>query len=201
MLTEDKKPNLKYVQSNGVLKNKFGIDDDKKLNMVERAIVNLKLSKLEMEPIVGYFDKYHLMDIHHFLFSDIYEFAGKIRDVDISKGDTLFCKSECIVKNLDSTLYKMYKENIQSREEMVRVIAYYYAELNMIHPFREGNGRTLRTFIKLFSKTRGYELSFAMVNPIEMLNATIYSVKYDVSMLESIFENCIFQDQNEINRR
>lgn len=180
-----------WLQPNGTLKNKFGITDFNQLNMVDRALVNLKLSEIELDPIVGYFDKYHLLQIHEVLFGDIYEFAGKIRNVDIEKGGTLFCKPNCIQKSLEQLLYHLYKEPINSKEDMVRVVSNYYAELNMIHPFREGNGRTNRYFFRLYAKSKGYDLSFVNVSPKELLDATIYSVKHDTSKLYSIFDGVI----------
>ena len=180
-----------WLQPNGTLKNKFGITDPKQLNVVDRALVNLKLSEIEFEPIMGYFDKHHLLHIHDVLFRDIYEFAGQIRNVDIEKGGTLFCKPNCIGHSLDQLLYNLHKETINSKEDIVRIVSKYYADLNMIHPFREGNGRTNRYFFRLYAKSKGYDLSFVQVNPKELLEATIYSVKHDTRYLETIFEQAI----------
>lgn len=96
--------------------------------------------------------------IHKYIFGDIYEFAGVIRDEAINKsnepffsGKTPFCYPSFIFDNLTEYLDKMKRtcRVICSREQLLDFISYYYGEINVIHPFREGNGRTLRTFMSI----------------------------------------------------
>lgn len=72
-------------------------------------------------------------------------------------------------------------------------MAYYLAELNVLHPFREGNGRTLREFIRQLALKNGYLLNLQNVNPKEMLAACIKSV-VDTSDLEVLLEKCLEKD-------
>lgn len=79
------------------------------------------------------------------------------------------------------------------KEELSKRLAYYLAELNVLHPFREGNGRTLREFIRQLALKNGYLLNLQNVNPKEMLAACIKSV-VDTSDLEVLLEKCLEKD-------
>lgn len=133
-----------------VLVNKLNIHDNKNLATVERKLVLLKLYTLRQNKNIGNFDIYHFLSIHKFLFEDIYPFAGKIRSEDIAKGSFRFAKWEYIEDELRKLLDKLSKDNLKnlSKEEMAKKLAYYMSELNVLHPFREGNGRTIREFIR-----------------------------------------------------
>ncbi len=78
-----------YSNSN-VLINKLGIKDKNKLSIIERRLTMLRLFELLKNPIQGKFDLEHLQSIHSYIFQDIYEWSGKIRTVDIAKGN-MFC--------------------------------------------------------------------------------------------------------------
>ena len=133
-----------------VLVNKLNIHDNKKLATVERKLVLLKLYTLRQNKNISNFDIHHFLSIHKFLFEDIYPFAGKIRSEDIAKGSFRFAKWEYIEDELRKLLDKLSKDNLKnlSKEEMAKKLAYYMSELNVLHPFREGNGRTIREFIR-----------------------------------------------------
>ena len=138
-----------YPNSN-VLVNKLNIHDNKKLATVERKLVLLKLYTLRQNNNIGKFDIQHFLSIHKFLFEDIYPFAGKIRSEDIAKDSFRFAKWEYIEDQLNELLNKLSKDNLKNlnKEDMSKKLAYYMSELNVLHPFREGNGRTIREFIR-----------------------------------------------------
>ena len=108
--------------------------------------------------VTGDFSMKYLCSIHKQLFQDIYPWAGKIRTVDISKG-TIFCLVQFINDQFDDLYCKLKEENflkdIVNKKEMSERLAYYLAELNMIHPFREGNGRTQRIYIEQLCMNNG----------------------------------------------
>ena len=138
-----------YPNTN-VLTNKFNITDINQLNIAERELTALKIAKSKDEPIKGNFDLKHLMKIHKYIFGDIYLWAGKLRNVNISKGNQ-FCQCEFIEKYSSEIFDKIKKEHfllLKSGDEVPKCLAYYLSEINVIHPFREGNGRTQRVFIK-----------------------------------------------------
>ena len=138
-----------YPNSN-TLVNKLNIHNNKKLATLERKLVLLKLYTLRQNKNIGNFDIHHFLSIHQFLFEDIYPFAGKIRSEDIAKDSFRFAKWEYIEDQLRELLNNLSKDNFTdlSKKEMAKKLAYYMSELNVLHPFREGNGRTIREFIR-----------------------------------------------------
>lgn len=138
-----------YPNTN-ILVNKLNIQDNKKLEEVERKLVLLKSYELRQNKMIGNFDVLHFLAIHKFLFEDIYPFAGKIRTEDIAKDNFRFAKWEYIEQQLKELFKRLSKDQFKglSKEEMSKKLAYYMSELNVLHPFREGNGRTIREFIR-----------------------------------------------------
>jgi len=158
-----------YVYENGVLKNKFDIRDEKLLLQKESEIVLTKLSALILTGLEGNFDINHLKRIHKYLFGEIYDFAGEFRQVEIykPKSDIVFSK----YVNIEEELSKIMEEanrlkNLKVNFETAMFLGNFYYKLIMIHPFREGNGRTIREFLREFvsSKIPGYELDYSKVN-------------------------------------
>ena len=121
------------------------------LHEAERDYSAVRQAELVGQGVTGDFSFKHLCSIHKHLFSDVYSWAGKTRTVDISKG-TVFCLVQFIESQFDDLYRKLKKENfladITDKEEMSERLAYYLGEINMIHPFREGNGRTQRIYIE-----------------------------------------------------
>lgn len=180
-----------YPNSN-TLVNKLDIHDNKKLATVEKKLVLLKLYTLMQNKNIGNFDIHHFLSIHKFLFEDIYPFAGKIRSEDIAKDSFRFAKWEYIEEQLSFLFDKLSKDNFKnlSKDEMAKKLAYYMSELNVLHPFREGNGRTIREFIRELAYVNGYSFDVKNINPKEMLSACIESV-VNTSYLESILLKCL----------
>ena len=176
-----------------VLENKLNIRDSKKLLAMEAKITAAKLLSLRQKGITGDFDKSHFLKIHEYLFEDIYPFAGKIRNENISKGEFRFAQFEYIESELEKLLNQLKKENYLKgldKVALVKKLAYYLAELNVLHPFREGNGRTIREFIRQLALKNGYQFNLQKVKPQEMLQASIESVM-DTTKLEMILDRCL----------
>ena len=181
-----------YKDTN-VLRNKLNIKDLETLKNAEDEITLVKQMELLQNPIKGSFTKSHLFNIHKFIFGDIYSFAGKIRNEDISKGTTTFYPSELINRELDKVFLKIKEENMireTDRDKVINNLAYVMAELNIIHPFREGNGRSIREFIRVLAKRCGYDLNWGNVDSEKLLEASIESVD-DYSVLIDVLELCI----------
>ena len=181
-----------YPDSN-VLKNKLNIRDNKLLKTAEEEITLIKQMELLKNPIKGNFSKAHLMNIHKFIFEDIYSFAGKIRREQISKADTMFYPPNLIDRELDKVFAKIKEKNMLRETDEEKVfdnLAYVMAELNIIHPFREGNGRSIREFIRLMAKRMGYDLNWGNVDREELLEASILSVD-NYKLLIGILEACV----------
>ncbi|MBE5821432.1 MAG: cell filamentation protein Fic [Clostridiales bacterium] len=181
-----------YPNSN-VLKNKFDIQDNDKLFEIERKIVLAKLYELRQNNQIFNFDIHHFVGIHEFLFEDIYPFAGLFRTENIAKGNFSFAQWQFIDKELIKLLNELKEENYLKGlniKDMAKRLAYYMAELNVLHPFREGNGRTIREFTRQIAFNAGYILDTQNINATEILNACIKSV-VDPTDLENILLNCL----------
>lgn len=168
-----------------VLRNKLNITDQEELNDAERAITSVKISQALIDRIEGNFDFEHLKQIHKFLFQDIYDWAGCVRTVNIAKGNA-FCRTEYIEKQMNDLLGKLKAENYlincKDKEVLGKRLAYYLGEINVIHPFREGNGRTQRLFIEHLAYNAGYVLDFMKIKSEDMLRASVeaYACKYEL---------------------
>lgn len=180
-----------------VLVNKFDIHDNKKLEEIERKIVLAKLYELRQNRQIENFDITHFVGIHKFLFEDIYPFAGLFRNENIAKGNFSFAEWEYIEDELKKLLDQLKEENyLQNldRNTFIKRLSYYMAELNVLHPFREGNGRTIREFIRQLAYKNGYVLNLKNINPKEMLHACIRSV-VDTTQLETIISECLEKEE------
>ena len=133
---------LYCYEGTNVLINTKNIRDAKQLEDYERSIVAIKLMALHKQGISGNFDFCHFIGIHHFLFEDIYPFAGELRKANISKGYFQFASWEYIEDQLKQLLEQLRQEKYLSNlniEDFAKRIAYYWSEINVLHPFREGN--------------------------------------------------------------
>ena len=149
--------------------------------------------ELLKNPIKGNFSKAHFMNIHKFIFEDIYSFAGKIRREQISKADTMFYPPNLIDRELDKVFAKIKEKNMLKETDKEKVfdnLAYVMAELNNIHPYRDGNGRSIREFIRLMAKRMGYDLNWGNVDKEELLEASILSVD-NYKVLIRVLEACV----------
>lgn len=187
-------PDAKYCyQNTDVLINKLNIKDSNKLMKFERKLTMLRLDELFQNPVRGDFDLKHLQNIHKFIFQDLYSWAGEIRVVDIAKGN-MFCNALFIEEQANLIFSNLKKENYLTgltQEAFIKRLAYYFAEINALHPFREGNGRTQREFIRLLGLKNNYFIRFSSVSRDEMISASKKSFLLDYTEMEEIFKKCV----------
>ena len=152
----------KYCYDNGVLFNKLNITDQKEFDKVEASLTYLRINMLSQKDYKFSFDVNYYLSIHKYIFQDLYEFAGEIRSENITKGNTPFCRPEFVFNYLKYTLEELKKDirKIDSFDKYVCFLSKYYGEINMIHPFREGNGRVLRTYFLLLVNEINNYISF-----------------------------------------
>lgn len=185
-----------YPKTN-ILKNKLGIIELKTLHIAERDFTSVRQAELTRKGVTGDFSLKHLCSIHKHLFQDLYSWAGCIRTVDISKG-TIFCLVQFIESQFNYLYSILEKENflrdITDKKEMSIRLAFYLGEINMIHPFREGNGRTQRVYIEQLCLNNGrFEIDFTGVSKEDMVKASISSANIDNTMLEKLIEKCLIK--------
>lgn len=174
--------------------NKFDIRDEATLAKVEADIVLLKSSVLLSQPPAGTFDFSHYRAIHRCLFEDLYDWAGEIRAIDMSKKGTDFVKAadiERLAGNAFSRLNAMDNFTGMEINEFVENIVDFYDVTNMLHPFREGNGRTQRIFFTQLIRNAGYDFSFAVMEPDELMIATIQCSHGVFDHLKRLFREAI----------
>jgi cell filamentation protein len=185
-----------YKDSN-VLRNKLGIRDGAILRRIEADISAARQTELVENPVPGHFTPSHLCKIHRRLLGDVYPFAGHFRREDIAKGDTRFLGFQQIREKLISLLSGLHAEHDLAgldRAQFIKRSAYYMAELNYIHPFREGNGRTTREFMRLLFLQNGYKVDWGAVPVDELLQAMVESV-YETARLEDVLNRCLQKDE------
>lgn len=161
-----------------VLENKLGISDAVELARVEEKLSKLKANKLFQSGVLdslksGTFQT--LSEIHKYLFDEIYEFAGKIRTVNIAKVGFRFAPVmylEAALKNIDTMPQSTFDEIIEK-----------YVEMNIAHPFREGNGRSTRIWLDLILKKEiGLVIDWSCVDKSDYLLAMERSPIKDIEI-------------------
>ena len=161
-----------------VLCNKADLREQLALDAFEADATAVRMLELVDSPIPGVFDLKHLCSIHYYLFQDVYDWAGKIRTVDISRGASRFANFGLIEDYLGSQLQGLVKENflrLISPDNFVARLAHYMGEINATHPFREGNGRVQRWFCAQLADQAGYFIDFETVDQAKMYEVMVAS--------------------------
>jgi cell filamentation protein len=174
------------------LKNLLDIKEEALLESAEREITEIEAQRLTMLPPP--YDYSYLKLIHKSLFSDIYEWAGKQKTVDISKNDTRFCTVDRVESEADKLFNQLNKKNHfenLSKDQLIVAAAQFYSDLNALHPFRDGNGRTQRILFEHIIFNCGFFVSWEGISQDEWLEANIEGfLGYD-QKLERVFSKCI----------
>lgn len=173
-----------------VLKNLLGVRDSQRLSMAEAIATARRIIELGAVPIRGRLDIPHLQSIHRHIFQDLYDWAGQFRTVNISRsGQIPFCFAEQVEPSLRSLFERLAREDRleqSNRAGFCERAAWYMGELNAIHPFREGNGRTQREFIRELAVNSGLALDWSRVDAESMREASQRSLRGDNSALARI---------------
>ncbi len=148
-----------------ILKNLADVRDREMLLCMEAEYTSIRLAELVTGESVSRFDFAALCNVHHYIFQDVYEWAGKIRIINIEKSEPVLGGisieySDCfdIVKDVTFILDKMnrYAWEESSIDEAAEIFSKYLAELWKVHPYREGNTRTIITFCSQFIESKGF---------------------------------------------
>ncbi|MCK0746112.1 Fic family protein [Chromohalobacter nigrandesensis] len=183
-----------------MLRNLLGIRDDPTLEAAERELTVLAADTIQFAPPP--YDLDYLKHLHRQLFADLYPWAGEIRTIDIAKGETRFCN----VQRIEPEAYKLftrlrhetYFTNLP-RQQLVSAVAELYGDLNVIHPFREGNGRAQRLLFEHLIINNGYEISWEGIQREEWLHANIAAYHCDYDAMIAIFDRCIGWPLDELS--
>lgn len=186
-----------FTEHDDVLENKLGITDPDELKEIETEIVAIRMSELLSSPPKGKMDFSYLRKIHLRLFSDIYSMAGKVRTVDMAKGGSVFCYVQ-FLEDEQQRVFKWVADTFtrrkKPRDEFIEALAKLSAELNALHPFREGNGRAIRTFLILLATRYRYHLNFDLTDTEHIMNADIAAFHGDYEPLIRLYNEILEQD-------
>jgi cell filamentation protein len=174
-----------------VLVNKLGIRDQAALDDFEAEITAQRATEPLPHGNLGYA---HYRTIHRHLFQDVYVWAGKARTVRIAKGGNPFCFPENIANEMTKLFDGLKKANNLrglNKKQFVRKAAHLLAEINAVHPFREGNGRTQLAFLTLLADKAKHPLALERMNPAAMLEAMIFSFEESDASLERLIESLL----------
>lgn len=177
--------------------NKLGIRDEETLAEYEAMVTTAKVALLEQNPLTGNFDFDHYRAIHQFLFEDLYAWAGQLRTIDMSKKGTAFVKAGEIKMLGEKAFARLnHRHNFAglAHEDFVENIVDFYSVINLLHPFREGNGRTQRVFFTQLIRSAGYDIDFSQIDTDELMVATIQAVGGVNDLLLAVFRNAIKGD-------
>ncbi len=178
-----------------ILKNKLDIHDREQLFKAEQELSSARYFEISQRPIPGDFSLQHLCAIHRYIFQDIYDWAGQIRTVDISKG-TIFCLTQFIEiefqKVQDWLIAHNYLKDVDDKKQMAKYLAYLIGEINMIHPFREGNGRAQRVYVEYVCMNNGhFDLDFSRTTKNDMVLASKESSVLNYEPFEELLYKCL----------
>ena len=179
-----------FYDGTQVLKNKLDILNNQELRDAERELVSLRIAELNEKPIKGSFDLKHLSQIHLHLFQDVYRWAGQVRTCNLVKDQTEFCLPQCIYPYSETIFDQIKREEFYlpyDSEEKIKKLARLFADINALHPFREGNGRTQRIFIEWLATVSGISLDLTKVPRTELITGSIEGMKLKYDTLEEVF--------------
>jgi cell filamentation protein len=180
-----------------VLKNIPGIPNTEELTAFETLNSGARMYELRLQPSAGNFDVGHFKAIHKYIFQDVYLWAGQFRTTLLGKAQfvggrvTYFTPPHLLEHEAQRILDGLHRANLLkglSRSEFARKAARLLVELNNLHPYREGNGRTQRIFVEALARQAGQTLHFDVVSQERMIRASILSTAGDSTMMIRLFQ-------------
>ena len=172
MSNDERDRQLYKYPGTDVLRNKLDIRDQTALNQTERQFVG---ERIEQGAPKGDFDLAHLQAIHKHLFQDVYEWAGEIRKVDFHKTSWFLPHSriEMGMADVHSRLKRDQYLSGRTRENFTKGAAEIIGDVNYVHPFREGNGRTQLLYLEQLSERAGHRIDLSRFDRDQWIQASI----------------------------
>jgi cell filamentation protein len=174
----------------GVLRNRFGLTDKEECDLAETRLSTMRVEQLAYAPMPGLYDLAHLQAFHRRIFGDFYPWAGEVRRVDIAKAAAVFAAWRQIEPYAHWLFDELKKERYLrdlDRDRFLDRFTYYYAEVNALHPFREGNGRTQRAFFQQLAREAGWRVAIHTLERAVFIEACRLSMTSSSDSLRELF--------------
>lgn len=178
----------------GVMRNRLAITGAGELSRAEAALTASRLTDLERRRLPGHHDLAHLRDFHRYIFADVYDWAGQLRTVSIAKGGELFC----LPQHLETYGAEVFSRLAAAdwlrqlpRARFIGLLAEFLGDVNALHPFREGNGRTQRAFFSQLAHDAGHHIEWVRMVPEENDAASIAVHRGDIEPLRAMLERLV----------
>lgn len=182
----------------GILRNKVGARSQRDLDAAEGDLGAYRMLELFNRPIKPTGDLDELRAIHRHLFQDVYDWAGELRTVDISKNlgpdeaTAFFMPTSMVQRGMGFAADELRSDNYlcgMPRDQFIKRLSHHYDQFNYAHPFREGNGRASRLFWDRIARDAGYQLDWQQVTGTANNQASRAAMEQrDLSGLQDIFE-------------
>jgi len=186
----DRDPYL-YPELN-LMRNRLGIRQAERLAQAAYEFTALRAATLSLGPLLRGLP--HLCAIHQHLYQDIFDWAGDIREMDIYQGDTRFCHFAYIEKEGNALMQDLEEEGYLvglEKADFINRLSHYYCEINVLHPFRIGNGIVQRIFFEQLAIHAGYQLDWRGIDPEAWAQANQSGAMGDLSALNTIFSKVV----------
>jgi len=177
----------------GILLNKLGLRIADELKSAEREITHAALIMLRESPVRPTYDLPHLCAIHQRIFGDLYVWAGQVRTVAIARGN-LFCLPQYIESSSADIFRALGGENFLrglERRPFIDRLTYYLGEVNAVHPFREGNGRTQRAFFEQLARDVGFTVNWQHLDAARNVEASAAIMRGDAEPMRKLLDTLI----------
>jgi cell filamentation protein len=177
-----------------VLRNLPGLQDADALAEHEAQATTLRLAQLAATGLEGAYDLSHLQEFHRFIFQDVYPWAGELRTVPLAKPGSMFALPEHIESYATELLRQLAAEQHLRglpREQFAERLTHYWAEINAVHPFREGNGRAQRAFVRQLAIDAGHTLAWEHLDARALVHASQRSFQGDNLLMRELIEEVL----------
>lgn len=175
-----------------VMRNRLGIRQAERLAQAAYELTALRAATLPLGPSARGLP--HLCAIHRHLYQDVFDWAGEIREIDIYQGDTRFCHFAYIEKEGNALMQDLEEEGYLvglEKADFINRLSHYYCEINVLHPFRIGNGIVQRIFFEQLAIHAGYQLDWRGIDPEAWAQANQSGAMGDLSALNTIFSKVV----------
>jgi cell filamentation protein len=180
------------------LRNNLEIRDPQELSQAEADIAGLALRALTDEPLPGAYDLAHWQTFHRRIFGELYPWAGELRTVQIAKPNAFYARPEHIAGYAQGIFVELAREDHLTgldRTAFLERVTHYHAEMYAVHPFREGNTRSLRAFLGQLAREAKHRIAWEHLDHERSFAANVASLNGENTQLRALLEQIVDMPQ------